>query len=152
MVFAAGQVATAALLNAPFPLDFAGWSSYVPTWTQSATITHTVTTAQYWKVGRLVVVNLNLAATSAGTANNPLQVTLPVNIRTGSGGAIGSFSFLDASAATSFVGIPTVTAANAVQFRVNSTTANLGQTGGGFTAAVASGDGMSITMLYESAT
>lgn len=72
--FVSGQVLTAAELNSA-----GAWSSYTPTFTQSATITKTVNWARYTQLNDLVIVNLKMTASSAGTANNVIKVGLPVN-------------------------------------------------------------------------
>lgn len=72
--FVAGQVLTAAELNAA-----GAWQDYTPSWTQSATITKTVNWARYTQFNKLVVVNIKMTASSAGTANNKILVGLPVS-------------------------------------------------------------------------
>lgn len=144
----AGQKVKAADLAAIFPVNTDAWTSYTPTWTQSATITKTVARAAYMKIGRLVVVNGILVATSAGVANNPIIVTLPF-APVGSG-PVGS-SFLNDTGTAFYSGNVYITGTGSnVQFmNGGSSTAFWGQTGGGFTAAIASGDVLYWTATYE---
>lgn len=72
------------------------WSTYTPTWTQSATITKTVDHANYVEIGDLVIVHLRLTATSAGTANNTMRVSLPSTHNHVADSPVGSFWFNDA--------------------------------------------------------
>ena len=72
--FVSGQVLTAAELNTA-----GAWQDYTPTWTQSATITKTVTWARYTQFNKLVIGSVKMTATSAGTASNIVKVSLPVN-------------------------------------------------------------------------
>lgn len=154
MTFVSGQILSAADLNAelaaPFPLGTGAWTNYTPVWTQGATtITKTIGRAAYYKVGRLVVVSVDLSATGAGTANNALAVTLPVTAA--AGGALGPGWFSDSGvgyySGVAILGSTTVT--NIYQGGL--VTNPLGATGGGFTAAVAAGDRIIFSGCYESA-
>lgn len=75
--FVAGQVLTAAELNTA-----GSWSTYTPTWTQSATITKTTNWARYTQLGKWVQGSIKMTASSAGTATNKVLVGLPVNAST----------------------------------------------------------------------
>ena len=66
-------------LNQEFVAKLGQWTSYVPTWTQSATISKTVTYSRYIKLGRMVHWQFMLDPTSNGTAANNMLLTLPVN-------------------------------------------------------------------------
>lgn len=73
----------------------AGWTSYTPTWTQSATITKTVNYSEYQRGPRRTITwNFLLSATSAGTAANAIVLTLPVTAASASG-VVGASGFLD---------------------------------------------------------
>jgi len=54
------------------------WTSYTPTVTQGATVTATVNSAKYTRIGKLVVGYFMVTITGAGTATNLIQVGLPV--------------------------------------------------------------------------
>ena len=72
--FTSGAVLTAAELNTGLT-----YATYTPVWTQSTTITNTVNTARYTQFGKLVIAEIVLTATTAGTANNKVTISLPVN-------------------------------------------------------------------------
>lgn len=72
--FTDGAVLTAAELNTGLT-----YATYTPVWTQGNTITHTVDTARYTQFGKLVIGEIVLTATTAGTANNKITISLPVN-------------------------------------------------------------------------
>jgi hypothetical protein len=72
--FVAGNVLTAAELNGIGE----AWTSYTPAITQGVAITKTVDYAKYTRVNKFVVVSVALNCTSAGTASNTIQITLPV--------------------------------------------------------------------------
>ena len=65
------------------------WSTYTPTWTQSATITKTTVRNEYVKLGRFVSGVVQLSASSAGTASNAIKVTTPVTAKWASNQPIG---------------------------------------------------------------
>lgn len=69
-----GDVLTAATMNS----IGAAWESYTPTLTQGVTVTKTVTYAKYCQIQKLIIVNVRLAVTSAGTAGTEVLVGLPV--------------------------------------------------------------------------
>lgn len=94
--FAAGQVLTAAELNAG--LTFA---DYTPSWTQSVAITKTVNFARYTKFGKMVYGTLKMTASSAGTANNKILVGLPVSA-SANNYIIGSMTYYDDSGTSKY--------------------------------------------------
>lgn len=149
----AGAKVRAADLAAIFPLNTDAWPTYVPTFTQSATITKTVGVARYWKIGRWVHGEVNLSATSAGTANNEVQVGVPFTMAAGYVGhtSIGSGSIYDASANTFYSGSVIIASTTAVRLIINATSAYAGQTGGGFAVAIASGDQVTVCFDYMAA-
>lgn len=141
-------------LNAIVPLGPDAWTTYTPTWTQSATIAKTVARARYTRTGRLVTVVVAMAATSAGTVGNAIAVGLPVaaaftNI------ACGTFRLYDASANGHHIGIVFVATSTTVQFlSASATTAApgfMGTAASPFNIAVASGDGIDLVLTYEAA-
>lgn len=141
--------------NAAFPLGVAAWTSYTPTLTQNATVTKTVTYAKYQRVGRLITVQGFLSVTGAGTGVNAVVIGLPVAAAQTSGLALGVGVVFDSSATLAYKGIVMVTGASTVSmYGANDTvaTAYIGAGGGGFSAALASGDTIAYTATYESAT
>lgn len=148
--WSAHDILTAADLNAAFAATGPGaWTSWTPTWTQSATITKTVSNAGYQKDQRNVTAEFYLIATGAGTANNPLIISLPVTAAFGAGAA-GSGYFFDASASTFYTVIFDKVSTTTAKM-IYSGTAYLGQTGGGFAAAIAASDVLTGVLNYQSA-
>jgi hypothetical protein len=71
-----------------------GWTSYTPTWTQGATISKTVSYSKYVQIGKTVIWTFELNASSAGTAGQPQNLTLPVTAASQTS-VQGTFRFLD---------------------------------------------------------
>lgn len=124
------------------------WTNYTPTLTQSATISKTVTYARYTKTGRTVTAEGVLVATSNGTANNAIQVGIPVTavqtlVPVGQMWWIASGVYYPVTVAlgttSTFVGL------------IPATGLNLGNTSGGYDNQVASGDTIGFAVTYEAA-
>lgn len=126
------------------------FSDYVPVITQSGTVTHAATIARYEQTGKRVTVVLNLAVTGTGSASNAVTVSLPVTARD-SGMRGGSGIIYDASAGLIYRAVIGFASTTTINFEpTNSTVANvLGVTS--FTAALASGDQIHATFVYEAA-
>jgi hypothetical protein len=123
------------------------WIAYTPTFTQGATITKTVQNARYKKIGKTVVVQVYLIATSAGTAANIVYIGLPVNARTGNSTTTGVAQIYDAS--TNIIYVASAYLDNAARC------AFLYQTGNPFgvspAVTVAASDQFQMTLTYEAA-
>lgn len=157
-----GEVETASILNAHIrdnlnavvPNGPDAWTSYTPTLTQSGAVTKTVTYAKYMKVGRLVVVNLLLSCTGSGTAGNAVKIGLPVAAAVSSAVPIGTGYINDSSANLIYYGLAdfasSTTEVQLLVIQQGSAAAVLGA--GSFTAALATGDGVGLYVMYESAT
>lgn len=134
-----------------FPLGTGAWTGYTPSWTQGATtITKTVNRAVYQRIGRWCTVTVRMTATGAGTANNAITVGLPLTAAA-QGFPIGQFHFDDTGVGF-YTGVVTLNATTTMQFYwggLNGATPALGQTGGGFGAAIAIGDVMTFSVTYE---
>lgn len=159
----AGDVLTAAQMNAElrdallaaFPLAAGGvaaWTSYTPTLTQSATITKTVNSAKYTKVGRIVTVKVNLTCTSSGTALNPVIIGLPVAAAASDNGPIGQGLIYDASAVDDVAGLVILQSTTTVQLVSCRSAGNILGLGGGFNAALVNTDQVRFSAVYEAAT
>ena len=140
--FVSGQVLTAAELN-----DAGTWTSYTPTWTQGATITKTVNFARYTQLNKIVIVNLKMTASSAGTQFSPILVGLPVSASSNNS-VIGSAFMVDVSPTPdNQYGLSSVyESATTVHF-LTTADANIDKFGGSLT--IASGDIISATFTYE---
>lgn len=147
MTFVAGQVPTAAELNAittGILEDGTAGATYVPTLTQGATPTKSVEFATYARVGPFVMVNVALSVTSAGTAANEIVIGLPpltfVNFR-----QLGGGSIFDASTGLWYQGAAIWASATTCKIYPGASTTALGATS--FTAALASGDKVCLNLL-----
>jgi hypothetical protein len=108
----------------------------------------------YAREGRKITVSLNLAITSAGTANTNVVVTLPVTAAHSAALVAGAGYILDASASAQYPGLPYLASTTTVGLMSTAGTALglLGATGTSFTAALASADVFQASFVYESAT
>ena len=157
----AGDVLTAAQLNAQlrdallgaFPLgppDVA-WTAYTPTISQGATNNIAKTGgAAYTRVGRLVTVKMDLTLTGAGTAAQPVRVSLPITPSAANALPVGAGLLYDASLADnhSFLAILETTALFGMLATRVSGVLGTQQ----FTAALAASDVIRLTATYEAAT
>jgi hypothetical protein len=140
--FVAGQVLTAAELN-----GVGVWQDYTPSWTQGATITKTVNFARYTQLNKLVIVNLKMTASSAGTASSPILVGLPVSASSNNSSMGLAFMF-DVSAGDSgkeglFSVYESATTVHFLQTRSGESDKF------GINLTIASGDIISATFTYE---
>lgn len=151
--FSAGQYPTAAALNtaltAAFPVGIDAWTAYVPTLTQSVTVTKT-TSASYIKIGRLVVALMQLGITGTGTAANVITMGLPV-AAPGGGFMAGIGGVIDQSAGQILKGVAYLETATTFSLLPTATTGGgrLGQES--FTAALANTDTVFALLVYQSA-
>jgi hypothetical protein len=72
-----GQVLTAATLNTIGAVTV----DYTPTLTQGVTVTKTVVQARYFQIQKLIIGQVLLNVTSAGTASSVVAVGLPISAR-----------------------------------------------------------------------
>jgi hypothetical protein len=131
-------------------LPIGGWQSYTPTLTQSATPTKTTNYAKYTRLGRLIIVELDLSVTSSGTAGTAVSLGLPVAAAyTASALTIGGGGIFDNSTAITYTGEWGI---------ATSTTVSLYHDQAFWTAwgvnpslALASGDRIRAHLMYEAA-
>lgn len=135
-------------LNAAFPVGVVAWTSYTPTLTQSATVTKTVTYANYMKIGRLVIAVVNLAVTGAGTSSNAVRVGLPVDAVT-TQLEIGGGIIYDTSANTMYTGEWAIATTTTVEMHIDQ--ASAASWGSSPTTALANGDIVRFHVMYEAA-
>lgn len=146
----AGQVPTAAELNAPFPVGLDAWQPYTPAWTASGVapaIGNGSITGAYMKVGRLVVYRIAMTTGSTSTyGTGQYRWSLPVAAAV-TGYIFGNGTIVDISAGARF---------NRVALALTTTTIDLmteaavevGQT---VPMTWATGDIVNIQGVYESA-
>ena len=129
------------------------WSTWTPTLVQGVTVTATVAAARYMKIGKMITGQVLLVATSTGTANNNIKVTLPFAALTGNSFVItGGATVYDASTTLVYPGFSAVVDGTYFQLPVSSAiVANGGQYLGNnqFTLALASGDYVAFGFTYE---
>jgi hypothetical protein len=141
--FVANTVLTAAELNGIGE----AWTSYTPTVTQSATITKTINFAKYARVNKLVIVQVMVTATSAGTAGNAITLSLPIaSVNANTFAIMGAGMVYDLSASTAYLGMPVIDG-GVIKFWNNASAGNfLGATP---SFAIANGDFLSFTIAIE---
>jgi hypothetical protein len=129
------------------------WSTWTPTLVQGVTVTATVTAARYMKIGKMITGQVLLVATSTGTANTNIKVTLPSAALTGNSFVItGGATIYDASTTLVYPGFSAVVDGTYFQLPTSmGISANGGQYLGNttFTAALASGDYVAFGFTYE---
>lgn len=131
-----------------FPNAFGPWTAFTPTFTQSVTITKTVLTATYMQIGKLVICQVAMNATSAGTATNAVRVGLPIAARA-SNAVFGVGQLYDASTTTRYICGMFGMSATEVAFGINGVSSDVW--GNSPNLAIASGDQMNYTVTYEAA-
>lgn len=123
------------------------WTSYTPTLTQAGSVSKTVNYARYFKLGRFVVAQCSLAVTGSGSSATAVTVSLPVTAAT-SNIIVGTFYLVDATGPTVYIGAAALASTGTVAGVANGTNGNaLGVAG--FTAALASGDAVFMSITYE---
>jgi len=151
----AGETVTAALMNTHVRDNFdaigGAWTSYTPTLAQGAStnIAKTVNYAKYLSIGKLVICQVRVAATAAGTAGSGISISLPVTAAT-SITFVGTGSYGDGGTlypATAF--LASTTTLTLVRVDVSSTGGN--PIGADPNIAVASGDIYWASFMYEAA-
>ena len=135
-----GQVLTAATLNT----IGAAWVDYTPTLTQGVTVTKTIASARYCQIQKLVIVNVDLTVTSAGTNNIGINVGLPINVLN-TNGSYGAGFVYDASLNALYHSTINGESSSTIQF-LYQTGSPVGQNP---TFPLASGDVIRFTIAYE---
>lgn len=131
----------------------AAWTSYTPTLTQSGAVTKTVTYAKYIQMGKTVIVTVMLDVTGTGTAANNVVVTLPVTAALGASGfpVVGVGQIFDTSASAKYKALAVLGSTTTALLTPTNTTGNDALGSAQFTAALASGDTVYLSLTYEAA-
>jgi len=125
------------------------WVTYTPTITQGATITKTTIYAKYSQVNKLVTFIGRFDLTSAGSASNELQVSLPINNNNpDTTGMIGSALFYDASAGRFYTLVVAATYAGFIRFIYDNTSNYFGIVPA---VTIANTDQLTFVCTYEAA-
>ena len=139
-----GQVLTAATMNSIGAVT----ETYTPVVVQSNTPTITVLMARYQQIQKIVHVYFKINVTSAGTAGQAINISLPIAAKT-TDIACGSGGIFDSSTTTMYAGwyylLSTTTVALAGDWATNSLW------GGIPTLAIANGDVIYAQLTYEAA-
>lgn len=154
-----GEVVTAALMNAHLRDNLleignpsAAWTAFTGTvgLTQGVSLSTSTLTADYSQSGKRVQGNVYGAISSAGTAAQQIQATLPVSPRRNSSPfTIGTFTYLDSSAGTFYTGSVAFLGTGAqCRFFVNAQSDVFGKTPA---VTAASGDVLAFSFAYEAA-
>lgn len=122
------------------------WTSYTPTISQPSSITKTVTRSAYFKIGRLVIFQFNLALTAGGTGGNSITITLPVTAATAGGNQDVGRCYLYNGATNLSMIAYTNSTTTITLFR-----GDIDAGAGAYTTALASGNAVTGTIIYESA-
>jgi hypothetical protein len=134
----------------------AGLTAWSPTITQSGSVAFSNVHGTYSRVGRRIHANCRLDVTGTGTASNLVTVSLPVTAVTAGDVVIGSGYLFDTSAASVVPTVVAVVSGGTTCYMLAAHTAAsfaalaLGSgASSGFTAALASGDIISMAIHYD---
>lgn len=124
------------------------WTAFTPTLTQPGAIAKNVTAATFIVMGKLVIAQIHLAITGAGTAGQPIKVGLPVAARAAN--AVAGFGqFYDLSAGTRFVCWVSGASTTEAYLAVNGASTDL--LGVSPSIGLAANDSIAIGAIYEAA-
>lgn len=128
------------------------WTTFAPVLGQPGSVAYTNTYCRYQKIGRMVTMTAFLTVTGTGTAATKVTVSLPFTAVQAGNVEVGSGSILDANIPATLPGrVILDSATTAAMGPSNATTGGyLGVVQ--FTAALASGDVVSMTFTYETTT
>lgn len=129
------------------------WTTYTPTLTQTGTVTKTVTSARYQRIGRTIHFAVNLAVTGPGGGGTAVEVGLPVAAAPSWDALmIGPGLIYDSSTAIVYNGNAAVVASlNAVAIWPSADGSPVFLGARAFTAAIAAGDLVRVSGTYEAA-
>lgn len=138
-------------INAIVPNGPDAWVAYTPTLTQNAAVTKTVTSARYMKVGRMVTVEVLLTVTGTGTANERIELGLPLAAATPIGRRGGTLTVTNDSGPNNFVGAAELISTTVVACVTNNNSNYLGEASSAFDQALAADDLVTLNLTYEAA-
>lgn len=154
----AGETVTAANMNTHVrdnELAITGiWNSWTPNVVQGVSVTVTNTQSRYTRIGRTIIGYFNLAVTSTGTAATAVLIGSFPSPAT-SLFEIGTGNIRDSSAALNYPALLFLGSTTTIDLRASAATQDdnrLGITGSGFSAALATGDTLRGTFIYEAST
>lgn len=124
--------------------DIGTLQTYTPTLTQSGSVTKTVTQCLYKQIGRWSAGVIDLAVTGSGTGANAILVGLPSAVSASTNAVIGKGYVFDTSASTFYTGVVLASTTTAMSFLPCSTDSSSVLGAAVMTAALASGDRISL--------
>lgn len=127
------------------------WTAWTPTLTQSGAVTKTVNYAHFVQLGKLVIAQCDLTVTGTGTGANNVIVGLPVTAVGAVQRTIGMGYVYDSSATLIYTATIEFSSTSTAAFRATSSTVNGFLGASTFTAALAVGDLVSVSVMYEAA-
>lgn len=127
------------------------WTAYTPTVLQSVTVSKTVTYSRYVKLGRTVIFEFYLVATSSGTATHPVTVSLPVTAAQ-SALPVGMFYWYSTVGTDlNYVNPAYLASTTTMGGIIHGATTVFGNTQAGWPDQVVSGDSLLGFIIYEAA-
>jgi hypothetical protein len=136
-----GDILTADDLNA-----IGVWESYTPVLDQNGTRSATINYAEYVVINKMCIVNVDLTCTTTGSANNIIQVSLPVASVSGIAGS-GSGTFFDSSATDVYLLAAVVSSSVGVVFQAETSTGN--NFGATPNVTLGNNDVLSFSIVYQ---
>ena len=138
--------------------DFFVWTTFTPVLKQSNTVgikSSPNSLGRYARVNKLILVNIRCGVSDAstGTANNAIEINLPVAAATTSSRVVGRALITDFSPQDYILGVPVLNSTTTVRFLANagtSLTSYVGLTGAP-TLTLAENDSVSCFLMYEAA-
>jgi hypothetical protein len=133
---------------APF---FSTFTNYTPTLTQSGAVTKTSGYCRYLQIGKLVIAQVNLSCTGAGTGGNVVLVGLPIaaTASLAVGSRCGTGHIFDASTSTRYVGVAEIRSSTTVGLVTDVT--GVDAWGAAPSIALANTDQINFAVMYEAA-
>lgn len=126
-------------------------TSYTPTLTQSGSVTFT-NASSYIRLGRMVIYTFHCTVTGTGTGANAVTITLPFTAASAeSTRPLGTGLIFDTSASLVYPGHAVYNSTTTLIFRPSDQAANAALGASVFTAALAAGDTVSGTVMFECA-
>lgn len=142
-----GDILTAADLNA-----IGAWTSYTPVVTQDGARGVTVDFAKYALINKFCLVTLKVTLTNAGSTNSTITVSIPVNMgSTDDGRNVGNGYVFDSSANDVILVNALRNSTSTVRMMTDLTTSTTTGLGNSPNLILASGDVISLSLMYETA-
>ena len=133
--------------------DFLKWTAFTGVLKQSVTLGTGTNRCRYARVNDLVIVSMYFTVLGAGTANNRIEINLPITASTTSSRTIGFGSLRDQSALTTYLAVPVLNSTTTMVFLSSSATSlttYVGMTNGP-ALQLAADDQVQTTIVYEAA-